>query len=460
MKHSNRTPLRALATVTPLLLALSTAYAQEQAPGIAAKNDWIFYNHEFVRNVPESDISVGLIAKISNILKENGTTVVLALAPIKARIYSEYLPDNRQLTAEHRNDYNRLLAQFKSKGMNTVDINSALLNHPKRMGEFPFYFRHDTHWGATGSMVAAETIRDAILADPALKQVYESTPVTPYTVIWATQTFDMTGDLIGQMPPNSPKYAPEKITAFELRKTNDSTPLLGDAATSGVALLGSSYTAEWTHFPKALRFALQRDIPSLSISANLGQWYGLDAYMRNAAFQTARPKLLIWEMPERDLKAAPSMPYREARYVMENDVWLARVSALAQKACQPSGTGVSISAAKPASAKGAAEVNASSTAGGDFAEITLAKTSTYMEYLSAKLKTNGSKLMTLEMSGGGNATRQIQIETAGDEAEHTFTMPLWGAGKGYTKVKFIPGDTKGFSIKSLEMCKQPDSLKG
>jgi hypothetical protein len=64
------------------------------------------------------------------------------------------------------------------------------------------------------------------------------------------------------------------------------------------------------------------------------------------------------------------------------------------------------------------------------------------------------------MSGGGNATRQVQFETAGDEAEHSFTLPIWANGKGYTKVKFMPGETKGFSLKGVDMCKQPDSLKG
>jgi alginate O-acetyltransferase complex protein AlgJ len=458
MRNLNRNTLRTLGTLTPLLLALSTAHAQDAPPGIVGKDGWIFYNHEFVRDVPESDVSANLVAKISRILQDNGTTVLVALAPIKARIYSEYLPSNRTLTAEHRNDYNRLLAQLKAKGAHTVDLNSAFLNSPKRNGEFPLYFKQDTHWGAPGAMLAGETIRDAINADPVTKQAYDSTPSTAYTVQWATQAFDMTGDLVEQLPPNAPKFAPEKTTAFDLNKTNDTTPLVGDAATSGVALLGSSYTAEWTFFPKAMRYALQRDVPSLSMPATLGQWYGLDAYMRNDAFQTARPKLLIWEMPERDMKAAPSMPYREARYVMENDVWLARVSALAQKSCQSSGNAIAISG-KPAPAKGSSEFMVGSTAAGDFAEITLAKTSSYMEYLTARLKTNGSKLLTLEMSGGGNATRQFQIETAGDEAEHAFTIPVWGNGKGYTKVKFMPGDTKGFSVKGLDMCKQPDSLK-
>lgn len=154
-------------------------------------------------------------------------------------------------------------------------------------------------------------------------------------------------------------------------------------------------------------------------------------------------------MPERDLKADPSMPYREARYVMENDEWIARVAASVQKSCQATGNSASL-------AKGNAA--AASTTAADVIEIGLTRTSSNQEYFSAQLMTNGSKMVTVELSGPGATNRKYQIETAGDKSEHAFRIPLLGKTKGFTKMKLIPGATRGFALKSLAVCSLPPGL--
>ena len=58
----------------------------------------------------------------------------------------------------------------------------------------------------------------------------------------------------------------------------------------------------------------------------------MESYLRDDAFQTAPPKVLIWEMPERDMHAPPDYKYREARYVTSNADWLKRVTELVKKA--------------------------------------------------------------------------------------------------------------------------------
>ena len=437
-------------------MAMSTlaAHAQEKAPGIIGKNGWFYYNHEFVRSPEDAKQSIDLIAKAAKVFEANGTTLLIAMAPIKSRIYPDNLPDSHPLTADMKADYDNHLQRLKAAGVNTVDINSAFLKSDKRMGEFPFYFRQDTHWSATGAMAAAEAIRDAIKANPVTQQALAGTPETRQNLLWATQKFPMTGDLMQQLPPGSPTFDKELITAFEVIKVAGGASLLGDAATGDVALVGSSYTAGWTQFPKAVEFALQRTVPSLSLPATIGQWYGMDTYLRNDAFQTARPKLLIWEMPERDMKAPPSMPYREARYVLDNQEWLARVSALLQQTCTPSAIKPSLAAGKLASGKGLDAMAASTTAQ-DGLEINLAQSTTNQEYLSAKLMTNGSKTMQVTLSGPGATARQFTIETAGDDQEHTFKIPLFSKTKGFNKIRLAPGDTKGFSLKGVELCQQP-----
>lgn len=457
MTHAH-SPIRWAALA--FLAATSVAgHAQEKAPGVIGKDGWLFYNHEFVRSAPDVNTSIDLISRVVKTLEANGTKMLIALAPIKSRIYAEYLPASHPMTDDHKADYGRMIQQFNAAGVSTADINTAFMTSTKRTEEFPLYFRHDTHWSATGALLAAETIRDAIQANPATQQVFAATKPTKHTLTWATQRFPMVGDLVQQLPPGSPAIDKEMIAAFEVTKEGGGA-LLGNADQSGVALLGSSYTAGWTHFPKALSFALQRDVPSVSVTADRGQWVGLDTYLRNDAFQTARPKLLIWEMPERDLKAPPSMPYREARYVLDNQEWLARVGALAQKSCVPSATKTSVAAGGKLAGKGGAEAVTATSTAQDFIDIALSQASSNQEYLSARLMTNGSKNITVELSGPGATPRKFMLETAGDEQDHALTIPLFSKTKGYTKVRLTPGATNGFSVKSLEMCKQPAGLLG
>lgn len=457
--------MTALPTPSQLMLALAAVMAapvtsaQDTPPGIVGKNDWLFYRHEFIQDIPQSEVSVALVGKIAKILEANGTTVMVALAPIKSRIYAEHLPANWPLTPALQSDYERLSKKFKEAGVHTADINTAFLNSPKRTGEFPLYFRQDTHWSATGALLAAEAVRDAIVANPTTKKAYDATPVVKQSILWATQKFPFTGDIVGQMAAGSPKYEKELATAFEVRKESAGASLLG-VAQGGIALLGSSYTANWTHFPKSIEYVLQRDVPAISVNASLGQWVGLDTYLRDDGFQVGRPRLLIWEMPERDLKAAPSMPYREARYVLENDEWLTRVAALALRECTPAANNVSLGSTGLSKGKTGKDLSLASTGANDFVELNFSQTTTNTEYLSASLLANGSKSLTVEASGPGVPTKKFMLDLAGDENEHALKTPLFSKTKGYTKVRLYPGDTKGFALKGLGMCRQPDGLLG
>lgn len=437
--------------------AAAASHAQEKAPGIIGKDGWLFYSNEFVRSAPDVDTSIDLIARVAKALQANGTTVMVALAPIKARIYAEHLPASHPMTDEHRGAYARILQKFNALGVNTADINTVFMTSPKRTEEFPLFFRHDTHWSATGALLAAETVRDAIQANPVTRQALAATTPTQHTLAWNPRRFPMVGDLVTQLPPGSPPVDEEMIAAFDVMKA-DGGALLGPGTTSGVALLGSSYSAGWTHFPKAVSFALQRDVPSVFITADRGQWVGLDTYLRNDAFQTARPKLLIWEMPERDLRAPPNMPYREARYVLDNQEWLARVGALAQKACDASATKASVVVGGKLAGKGGVEATAASSTAQDGIDIALSHASNNQEYLSARLLADGSKTLSVELSGPGTAPRKFMLDIGGDEQEHALTIPLFSKSKGYTKVRLLPGATKGFALKNLEVCKQPAGL--
>jgi alginate O-acetyltransferase complex protein AlgJ len=272
--------------------------------------------------------------------------------------------------------------------------------------------------------------------------------------------------LAGQRGPGAPALEPEAISVFEvLRGASGGASLLGDAPEHGITLLGSSYSADWTQFPAALRYALQRDLLSISVTADQGQWAGLESYLRDDAFQTRRPGLLIWEMPERDIKAPPAFPYREARYVFDNDEWLLRAAAWVQQGCaasphqlslEPSGLGKAAAASANAAA-----VRVSATQDADFIELRFSPAIDRLDYLSARITSNGSKAWRMEASGPAGTTPSRWTQTvAGDEAEHALKMPIAvaAAGQGYTKLKISPGKTAGFAVQAGGLCRQPGGL--
>lgn len=454
-------PMSKLCAALALALSAAPALAQDEPPGMIGKNGWLFYHHEFVEDPIGADTSVDLVARISKVLTANGTQVVVAMAPIKSRIYGEHLPDKPKPTRTMLGLYDHLIQSLRAAGVNAADLNAAFMGSPRRTAEFPLFLRHDTHWSASGALLAAETIRDFIAKQPEVKKAYDSVPEARFKLTWGEQKWPMDGDLVQQLPKGSPAYDKEMISVFSVTQepAAGGGGLLGAAPEVGVTLMGTSYSADWTLFPAALRYALQRDTLSISIAADQGQWVGLETYLRDDAFQTRRPRLLVWEMPERDMKAPPDMPYREARYVSNNVEWLLRVSALAQKDCTAAVNKVNIEAASLGKSKAGSDLKTPATEDKDYVEMSFSKPVDRLEYLAAQLTTNGSKTVTLEASGPGVAVRKFTLPVAGDDLAHSFKAPLPPKGKaGYTKVKLYPGKTSGFEFKGLNVCQQPADL--
>jgi len=186
---------------------------------------------------------------------------------------------------------------------------------------------------------------------------------------------------------------------------------------------------------------------SVSVGADQGSWVGMESYLRDDAFQGSPPKLLIWEMPERDMRAPPNYSFRDARYLSDNTEWLLRASAWVQRTCKPSSVTAKMGAA-PAGATGDA----------DFVEITFDKPLAKLDYLSMQAVVAGSKSVTLEASGPGVTTRKFVVGVAGDDTAHALKAPLPSNGAGFNKVKLYPGKASKVSLANLQVCRQPEDL--
>lgn len=444
---------------------LSVAHAAEPVPGVVGKNDWLFYRYELTdaSHAAMADVSIDLIQRFSKTLAANGVSLAVAMVPVKMRIYSEYLPDDIKLNDYMTGNYGRMALALQAANVNVIDLNTAFLQSAQRNSDTPFFFRLDTHWTPTGALAAAEAVKAGVAANATLNKAMAAVPEEGFKIVLDKRLRASKGrDLVQQLPPGSPDFATEQVAQIRVSRLQPpKEDLLGNRVPVGVALVGSSYSRDWTGFTDALRYTLQRDIVSAAVGADQGSWVGMEGYLRDDAFQTQAPKILIWEMPERDLRAAPDYKFREARYVSDNTEWLLRVSALVQASCKPSAVMAKISAvglgANAANLKGGV-LSTGPTNEGDFVEISFDKPLEKLDYLVARATSVGSKILTLEGSGPGAATRRLALAVPGDDVAHALKTPLPSSGNGFTKVRIFPGKSNSFSLQDLQVCRQPESI--
>jgi len=437
-------------TILAAALAAITAHAADPPPGVVGKNGWLFYRYEAVDGNVTADArtTLQLIARLSRVLAANDVAVMVTLVPVKMRVYAKHLPADFPISQYMKGQYQQFAQGFRAQKIPFADLDTAFLESPKRDSDTPLFLRLDTHWSPTGTMVAAEAIKAAIDADPALSPIVASIPAAKYRLREAPAKPSPAIDLVAQLPASAPKFEREVLRTFVVdREKAAAGGLLDDAAGPAITLLGSSYSSDWTTFPSALRHALQRDVLSIAVPANQGSWVGMETYLRDDSFQKQPPKLIVWELPERDMHAPPNFKYREARYVLDNNDWLLRAAAWATPKCTPATPTLKATTGKLAKPGPSAE--------GDFVEIAFSRPLDRLEYVSARLTTYGSSQVRIEASGAGVTARKYELAVAGDDEAHNFKTP---PGKGYDKLRITPGKAHQFRIEDVRVCRQMEGL--
>ncbi len=312
-----------------------------QTPGLIGQNGWLFYRYEWAQASDAADTraSLQLLGKMHSHFAKNGVSLMVVLVPSKIRIYADQLPVGSKLDPYTDGKYNQAVKFLREQQVAVADLNQAFLSSPLRLSDTPLFLRLDTHWTPAGALLAAQTVKAEIERQPALKKVYDATPEAAYDLIWAKQKVNKRErDLIAQLPKGAPEFPFEQVLPYQAKPKNNaaSSSLLSNDGNARVAItaIGSSYTDAGSGYPDALRYALQRDILDISIPVLQGPWVGMEAYVSDLAFQRSRPGLLLWEIPERELRSPPNYRFRETRYQSDNQEWLLRTAAWVQQSCQ------------------------------------------------------------------------------------------------------------------------------
>lgn len=322
-----------IATALTAGLGLSLTHAQGSQPIVGGKSgDWLFTPYEFALQTDAADTqaTIQMLEKSNALFARSGIALAVVIVPSKIRIHADQLPASNPLDAYTAGKYDNIVKALTAGGVTVINLNQAFLASPHRQSDTPLFLRLDTHWSPSGAMLAAETIKAGIDSSPALKAALAATPEEKFSLAWAKgKSNTRARDMVRLMPAGSPAFPPEQILSFKASKTQATqTGLLGGGDNIGITVIGSSYTNKNTGFPDAIRYTLQRELLDISLPVDQGPWYGMDAYLRDEAFKTKKPKLIIWEIPEREFRSPPNNKYRDARYVIDNNEWLSRITSL------------------------------------------------------------------------------------------------------------------------------------
>jgi alginate O-acetyltransferase complex protein AlgJ len=265
----------------------------------AGKDGWLFLTDE-IRFESGSDshmrTRIDLLAAVSSLLDQQGVKLVVLLVPDKARVHSSRLLIGRYPTSlESR--YQQAIDQLLDKNVTVIDILTPLRIHATSA---EVYYRTDTHWNQLGASIAAQTTATAIkqMNIPLQQVVFESRE--------SSAPDERAGDLIRMIGLESAPSFLRPINDYEATVTTTQTStdqpssLFGDT-TVDVALTGTSYSLRG-NFHGYLQEALSTKVLNGAKDGG-GLLQATKQYLTDEAFKTSKPKVLIWEIPERFLQA-------------------------------------------------------------------------------------------------------------------------------------------------------------
>jgi alginate O-acetyltransferase complex protein AlgJ len=269
---------------------------------------------------------VHLLGKAAAALKRADVELLVVLVPDKARVHPEHLPGGLPAWAKPR--YAEALAALRAEGVNTVDLMAAF--GPTRVsaaeppgsapglspalspstgparGDRPaseLYARTDTHWNQAGARLAAE----AVAAQ--LAPLRASLRATRFASSTAPEEMQRPGDLLKLMglagwpglpaafrPPDDRERT---VTTAAVPAASAAAAGLFDNPVPPVVLTGTSYSLR-ANFAGFLQEALQAEVLNTARDGG-GFTDAAAAYFADDAFATAKPAVLVWELPERFL---------------------------------------------------------------------------------------------------------------------------------------------------------------
>ena len=274
-------------------------------PGVQiGSGGWLYTDEEF-RTAPRDDeviaAKLDYVAQVRARLAVQGTRLLVALVPAKARVYPEHL-GRKRVPAVKSDDYQSFRAGLEALGVTAPDLLAAMqAGKANRAGAGDLFLHADTHWTPLGARVAARAIAGtAGQAFPGLVQgdgSFLTTTEPPQRYFGDLLAYVRLGGLQRSWGP------PRDLLVTEsTRRVSPARP-----GAPQVLLIGTSYSANLSwNFQGALESELGTDLRNASEEGK-GPVVPLEAYLDSLP-DALPPKLLIWELPERFLDSPVPRP--------------------------------------------------------------------------------------------------------------------------------------------------------
>ena len=269
-------------------------------PGCAG---WLFLTDEMRINrhaQANAQTKAAAVRDIQQQLAGRGIRLLVVVVPDKSRIASAQLCDlRRPVQLQHR-------AEAWVEGLNKAGVSAVDLAPVLHSVGSDAYLRTDTHWSEAGASAAAKAIAVQVQA-----MGISATPHKAYEAALQDPA-RRPGDLVRlaglEWLPVGLQPAAESVAASRFSEKTDSSQsdadnlddLFGDDNLPNVALIGTSFSRN-SNFAGFVQQALGAPIGDFSKDG--GEFSGgANGYFSNPAFKQTPPKLVIWEIPERDLQ--------------------------------------------------------------------------------------------------------------------------------------------------------------
>ncbi len=271
-------------------------------PSVEGKDGVFFRTFADLRlQHPMDQRTIALLGRLTEVLAENGTTLVYVTIPAKSQAMAKYLPEH---AADYGFDpemaeliYTDIVTRMAEVGIIAPDIMSALQSV---QGEERAFFGADFHWTSGGARSAAMAIADAIKAHPSYADVipatFESKPIGKQ-VAFSGMRRTLQGFCVNALPPTETmvfKTSPVASAAEEAGALD----IFADSGTAMPAVLvGTSFSdSSINNFVGFLSEYTGLDIVNYAITGG-NQFGAMTSYLTSDEFRDARPRFLIWENP-------------------------------------------------------------------------------------------------------------------------------------------------------------------
>lgn len=264
---------------------------------------WLFLSDELRLNrhaQANAQAKAQAVIDLQRSLSKLGIELLVAVVPDKSRIAASELCSLRR-PALSQDRVETWTAMLRTAGVHALDLTATL----QPLGA-KAYLRTDTHWSEIGADAAAVTVARRVQ-----QMGIEATPARQFDTRIDPEA-DRPGDLVRlaglDWLPVSLQPPGQSVATTQISEQAQATPaggdslddLFGDSNLPNVALIGTSFSRN-SNFAGFLQRALGAPIGNFAKDG--GEFSGAaKGYFDNPAFSQTPPKLLIWEIPERDLQ--------------------------------------------------------------------------------------------------------------------------------------------------------------